>query len=181
MGGISFAVTGISDSILQSKAAVDGTLANVAFIVSGVFAGISAGAAPQRFHRAIVRGMFIACSLALTLIVVLDRVDLSTSISTRSLGALYYVSMVASGASSLGFIGLALSSSVAFVERELDEMGVELFLNPETFVGSIAEWFLQVFAAVLVQVSVGDVGFAVLCAFSWIITILLLWLVEFGK
>ena len=174
MGGISFTVTGISATILQSKAAVDGTWANIVFIASGVLTGISAGATPRRFHARIVRCMFVACSFALTMIVLLDRVHyFQDALSTRALGALYYASMVVSGASSLGFIGLALASSVTFVQNELDAMGIELFLNAETFVGSIAEWFLQVIAAVLVQCSNGEVGFVLLCAFSWMVTIVL--------
>jgi len=81
--------------------------------------------------------------------------------SKDSLLAFYMMMMGVSGASSLGFIGMALTLSVeAARKRDVVTEDGEWTVS-EVYSGGMVEWFIQLWGAIIGLVTTGDTGFPV--------------------
>jgi hypothetical protein len=124
---------------------------NVTFIGIGVLSGLLLGAfvtTPARFPT-VLRGCFIGCSFALGAIVALVSPPVIAAVGdSPTLLALLGTAMALAGGTSLGFIGIALHSTVA-VAPEVSEV----------YSGGVVEWLSQVISALLTQASVCPIDF----------------------
>jgi len=138
---------------------------NFSFIICGVLTGLTVGyfnRGPQHFSM-ILKAMFVVTSLALVALNILTLAQ--GRMHKATLYPLLVVFMGLCGASSLGFIGVALS---AVVESTYPVAG--------EYSGFLVEWWLQIFAAVLTQVATlaGAYAFVVCGIATWLTTALML-------
>ena len=145
LGGVSFAIPAVQDTIFEQLAiSASCTLwTNFAFIVCGIVAGLVLGASvkEQRLHAPVLRALFTLSSLALTALVVL--VYLSPHIPRTTLFGLLVLCMALAGVGSLGFIGIALRTMVD-VSQPVSEV----------YSGGSVEWLIQGWGALFTQISV---------------------------
>lgn len=165
LAGVSFAVPAFQASALGSINLTNQEAAwtNFSFIICGVVTGLTLGAlnrGPSRF-AVTIKAMFIITSVAL---IALNALTLAQAHLTKAtLYPLLVVFMGMCGASSLGFIGVALSAAVE-----------STFPVDGEYSGFLIEWWLQIFAAIITQVatSAGTYAFVVCGVATWVTTLL---------
>lgn len=147
------------------------SLTNTAFILAGVLTGLGMGfcLTTKQHNRPIINGLFGLCAVSLLAMTVVAKLDLEKHGWSKDTLLVFYILMMAlAGASSLGFIGLALSRSVqqGFMRPVVGE-GREWEVS-EVYSAGAVEWFIQVWGAIITQVTTGDVGFIVVTALVWL-------------
>eukprot|EP01060_Flectonema_neradi_P035368 TRINITY_DN6495_c0_g1_i1.p1 TRINITY_DN6495_c0_g1~~TRINITY_DN6495_c0_g1_i1.p1 ORF type:complete len:441 (+),score=62.53 TRINITY_DN6495_c0_g1_i1:52-1374(+) len=162
IGGISFAIPAVQGEVFDSS---DNSISfsdhetawtNFAFVFSGVVGGLLFGAFIKKQYINIFLSIcFVVCSISLTLIVVVSHLE--SHFSKDTVYAMYLVLMGLSGVTSLGFIGPALSRACSCVHP-----------ISHSWSGGAVEWWIQVFGAILTQISTSFIYVAVL---SWVATI----------
>jgi hypothetical protein len=160
LAGVSFAVPGFGTVALKnlSLSATEAAWVNFAFVFSGVVTGTSIGRlikGPRQFP-AVLKTMFLLTSIALAVVVVL--VIAQDKMSKSVLYPILIVAMAVSGATSLGFIGVALSAVIETTHPVDAE-----------FSGGSVEWFVQLWGGIFTFASSAP-GMSAAFPF-WLVTI----------
>ena len=163
IGGISFAIPAVQGEVFGSddnKVSFSNhqtAWTNFAFVFSGVTGGLLFGAfVSKKYVNTFLSVCFLVCSISLTLIVVVSHVE--SHFSKHTVFIMYLVLMSISGITSLGFIGPALSRACACVHP-----------ISHSWSGGAVEWWIQVFGAILTQIST---NFQYVAVLSWVATII---------
>jgi len=167
LGGISFAITAVQGEVFTNPKYGAGltnaqsSITNTVFILSGVIAGISLAfcAKDDKHFEGILKGLFALCTVSLTVMTGMTEMQDTTEASGvphNVIFGIYVVLMMGAGISSLGFIGIALSRAVQVAKP----VG-------EAYSGGLVEWWIQVWGAILAQVTTGESGFTVVMLLAW--------------
>lgn len=168
LAGVSFAIPSFQTTAFKSMnlTAKDAAWTNFSFIFAGVSTGMIIGrlcTSPAYFSRAL-KLMFLGTSLSLGGLIAMSWCQ--DLVSHAVLYFLLIVLMGLCGATSLGFIGIALSAVVETVHPVSSEVS-----------GGAVEWWVQIWGFVLAEAGgVADSAYAFqICAVAtWLVTMLML-------
>lgn len=170
LGGVSFAIPAVVDIVLGQSCEASALslppehtmVANAAFILSGVTAGLALGGwcRDLALYHAVVFGCSALCAVGLSLLLLLLSPPAVLCLGPEATFVLLVLGMAITGASSLGFIGLALHEAVELAKPA-----------SEVYAGGLLEWLLQICGAYLGIVSGCGAGFMPCLAAAWVATI----------
>ena len=179
LGGVSFAIPGIQDSIFTgclSSPSLDSSHTmwlNFAFIICGVLTGLALGCVIKADdHQALAVKALFACAVASTTAIAILSTPAVASHASEQLGDALYVMLVAlmglAGASSIGFIGLGLHIAAALAHPV-----------SEAYSGGLVEWSVFAWGAILTQLSRCELSFWLCAGASWFVLVVLFALAAF--
>ncbi|KAJ9454882.1 hypothetical protein DIPPA_02846 [Diplonema papillatum] len=161
LGGISFTIPAIQGEVFSKFTTHDTAWTNFAFIFTGVIGGLTFGTFKSDKVDNLITACFFVCSASVTLIIIVGYLQDTIGFTASYVATICLMSMA--GLASLGFIGPALSKACRAVPAV-----------SHSWSGGAVEWCIQVWGAVLTQVSIGSVGFSACAALAWTATALLL-------
>jgi hypothetical protein len=167
LGGVSFAIPAVLDVAIGESCASSvlslppeqSMLADAAFILSGVTAGVLLGGLCRdvETYHVVVFICSALCAIGLSLLRLLLSRHAVQFLGAPASFALLVLDMALIGGSSLGFIGLALHEAVELAKPA-----------SEVYAGGLLEWLLQIFGAYLGLVSGCRAGFLPCLAAAWL-------------
>lgn len=164
LGGVSFALPGCDDALLEPHGFKSTTVSvvNSAFLGTGVISGVLLGAkCTPRNYGVVLKTLFVFCALALTAVAILTNTSaLPPHDSTRNVVIVSCLFALV-GMSSLGFIGLGIEAAA-------------LYPAGGAYVCFTIEVLIQIIGAVLNYVCHDDFGFVIFAVCAWVATLLVL-------
>jgi len=154
LGAVSYTIPAVQDAVLAQTLHVTPEFtkwSDVAFILSGVVSGLVLSAREPKRPKLLIKILFLVCAGALALSAALILPPAGRLPETLRRCMLVFAMAIA-GASSLGFLGIALIQ----VSREAPGVA-------EAYSGGAVEWFVQAGGGLLSVVAVNTHGFLV-CA-----------------
>mmetsp|Transcript_101077 Transcript_101077/g.184463 ORF Transcript_101077/g.184463 Transcript_101077/m.184463 type:complete len:570 (-) Transcript_101077:42-1751(-) len=165
LGGVSFALPGCDDELLGQHGFNPKVVSfvNVAFLATGIVCGILLGkkVADPRIYGKVLKSLFVACTVSLSILAVLFETGVLPDTPAPSHIVLVAVLFSVVGMSSLGFIGVGIEAAA-------------LYPCGSAYVCFSIEALLQVFGALLNQISLNGRGFAIIAGAAWLGTFFLL-------
>jgi len=169
LAGVAFAFPAIQAEIFapDGLTSQQSSWTNLSFISSGVVLGIVAGKrvrTPAQFGP-VLKTLFAVSTVTATLLaLVVEDYKAILGTSKAALMAFLVPAMGVMGGCSIGFLGIGLQAASEVAEPV-----------PETISAGLVEWFIQISAAVLTQMSSGGPGLKPCVVVLWIFTPYFFW------
>lgn len=164
LGAVSYTIPAVQDVLIGDALQVGPTFTkwtNTAFIASGVVMGLLLSMREARRSRAVILAIYVGAVIALTLAAAIVHPFAHVMSSVLRRGMLVGAMAIA-GATSLGFLGIALAE----ITHDVPEV-------EELYSAGVVEWLVQAGGGILSQVVVNAHGFQVCSALVFAATCLL--------